>query len=151
MSDASAHALEHHEPVTSTGIPNKKVLMWAFLGSDCMFFGTLISTHLIYRKISATVGGNFLDIRDVFDIELTSFSTFILLASSLFMALAVSAIHKGNLNSTRWMLLGTIVFELSFLPVRYTSSPTLYMLLATNSPYPPTAVNPMFLDPPFMY
>ena len=115
MSDASAHALEHHEPVTSTGIPNKKVLMWAFLGSDCMFFGTLISTHLIYRKISATVGGNFLDIRDVFDIELTSFSTFILLASSLFMALGVSAIHKGNLKSMRWMLFGTIIFGAIFL------------------------------------
>ena len=115
MSEASAHAIEHHEPETSTGIPNKKVLMWAFLGSDCMFFGTLISTHLIYRKISATVGGNFLDIRDVFDIELTSFSTFILLASSLFMALAVSAIHKGNLTSTRWMLLGTIIFGAIFL------------------------------------
>jgi heme/copper-type cytochrome/quinol oxidase subunit 3 len=80
-----------------------------------MFFGTLISTHLIYRKISATVGGNFLDIRDIFDIELTSFSTFILLASSLFMALAVSAIHKGNLSSTRWMLFGTIIFGLIFL------------------------------------
>ncbi|MDG1326042.1 MAG: heme-copper oxidase subunit III [Opitutales bacterium] len=115
MSEASAHALEHHEPETSTGIPNKKVLMWAFLGSDCMFFGTLISTHLIYRKISATVGGNFLDIRDIFDIELTSFSTFILLASSLFMALAVSAIHKGNLSSTRWMLFGTIIFGAIFL------------------------------------
>ncbi len=113
MSEAAA--LDHHEPVTSTGIPNKKVLMWAFLGSDCMFFGTLISTHLIYRKISATVGSNYLDIRDIFDIELTSFSTFILLASSLFMALAVSAIHKGNLNSTRWMLFGTIIFGLIFL------------------------------------
>ena len=83
MSEAAAHSLEHHEPETSTGIPNKKILMWAFLGSDCMFFGTLISTHLIYRKISATVGSNYLDIRDIFDIELTSFSTFILLASSL--------------------------------------------------------------------
>ena len=80
-----------------------------------MFFGTLISTHLIYRKISGTVGGNPLDIRDIFDIELTSFSTFILLASSLFMALAVSAIHKGNLNSTRWMLFGTIIFGSIFL------------------------------------
>ena len=80
-----------------------------------MFFGTLISTHLIYRKISATVGGNTLDVRDIFDIELTSFSTFILLASSLFMALAVSAIHKGNLKSTRWMLLGTIIFGSIFL------------------------------------
>jgi heme/copper-type cytochrome/quinol oxidase subunit 3 len=115
MSEASAHALDHHEPVTSTGIPNKKVLMWAFLGSDCMFFGTLISTHLIYRKISATVGGNSLDVSDIFDIELTSFSTFILLASSLFMALAVSAIHKGNLKSTRWMLFGTIIFGAIFL------------------------------------
>jgi heme/copper-type cytochrome/quinol oxidase subunit 3 len=115
MSEAATHALEHHEPVTSTGIPNKKVLMWAFLGSDCMFFGTLISTHLIYRKISATVGSNTLDIRDIFDIELTSFSTFILLASSLFMALAVSAIHKGNLKSTRWMLFGTIIFGAIFL------------------------------------
>ena len=114
MSDASAHALDHHEPVTSTGIPNKKVLMWAFLGSDCMFFGTLISTHLIYEKF-LPLSGEIFDIRDVFDIELTSFSTFILLASSLFMALAVSAIHKGNLNSTRWMLFGTIVFGLIFL------------------------------------
>ena len=115
MSEAATHALDHHEPVTSTGIPNKKILMWTFLGSDCMFFGTLISTHLIYRKISGTVNGTPLDIRNIFDIELTSFSTFILLASSLFMALAVSAIHKGNLKSTRWMLLGTIVFGSIFL------------------------------------
>ena len=50
----SAHAAtltidHHHDPTTSTGIPNKKLLMWAFLASDCMFFGALISTHLIYR------------------------------------------------------------------------------------------------------
>ena len=109
--------------------------MWAFLGSDCMFFGTLISTHLIYRKISATVGGNFLDIRDVFDIELTSFSTFILLASSLFMALAVSAIHKGNLNSTRWMLFGTIILVQFSLLVRSMNLLTSFTLRVTNSLY----------------
>ena len=43
--------------------------------------------------------------RDVFSIELTSFSTFILLMSSLMMALAVNAIQKGNLKSMRWSLL----------------------------------------------
>ena len=106
MSEAAAHTIDHHEPVTSTGIPNKKVLMWAFLGSDCMFFGTLISTHLIYRKISATVGGISLDIRQIFDIELTSFSTFILLARSLIMAFGDSAIPKGTSKSTEWMLCG---------------------------------------------
>ena len=142
MSEA-AHAIEHHEPVTSTGIPNKKVLMWAFLGSDCMFFGTLISTHLIYRKISATVGGNYLDIRGVFDIELTSFSTFILLASSLFMALAVSAIHKGNLSSTRWMIFGTIVFGAIFLACQVYEFTHFVHAPGMNSPYRPTVANRM--------
>ena len=32
----------HHAP-TSTGIDHKKLIMWLFLASDCMFFGTLIS------------------------------------------------------------------------------------------------------------
>ncbi len=86
----------HHDPSTSTGIPNKKLLMWTFLASDCMFFAALISTHLIYR-LHPPAGG--LDPKQVFSPELTSFSTFILLMSSLMMALAVTAIQKGNLKS----------------------------------------------------
>ncbi|MDX2111827.1 MAG: heme-copper oxidase subunit III [Verrucomicrobiota bacterium] len=91
---------------TATGIPNKKVAMWAFLASDCMFFGTLISTHLIYRKLHPTV----VDPKEIFSIELTSASTFILLMSSLLMALAVSAMHKKNVVSARWCLAGVIFF-----------------------------------------
>jgi cytochrome o ubiquinol oxidase subunit 3 len=94
----------HHDASTSTGIPNKKLLMWAFLASDCMFFGTLISTHLIYRLHPPA--GNPSPI-EVFDVPLTSFSTFILLMSSLMMALAVNAIQKGNLKSMRFSLLTT--------------------------------------------
>ncbi|HEY0968842.1 MAG TPA: heme-copper oxidase subunit III [Opitutaceae bacterium] len=112
-SHAGAGAIDHHhDPSTTTGIPNKKLFMWAFLASDCMFFGTLISTHLIYR-LHPPAGSP--DPRDLFSIELTSFSTFILLMSSLLMALAVNAIQKGNVKSTRKMLLGTIVFGLIFL------------------------------------
>ena len=49
-SHAAAGPIDHHhDHTTSTGIPNKKLLMWAFLASDCMFFAALISTHLIYR------------------------------------------------------------------------------------------------------
>ena len=86
--------------------------MWAFLASDCMFFGCLISTHLIYR-LHPPPGA--LPARDVFSIELTSFSTFILLMSSLMMALAVNAIQKGNLKSLRASLLTTIFFGCIFL------------------------------------
>ena len=112
MSSHAATIDHHHDPSTSTGIPNKKLLMWAFLASDCMFFGTLISTHLIYR-LHPPAGG--LQPVKVFDIALTSFSTFILLMSSLMMALAVNAIQKGNLKSMRFSLLTTILFGAIFL------------------------------------
>ncbi len=112
MSSHAATIDHHHDPTTSTGIPNKKLLMWAFLASDCMFFGTLISTHLIYR-LHPPAGG--LDPKAVFSPELTSFSTFILLMSSLMMALAVTAIQKGNVKSCRWSLLTTIFFGMIFL------------------------------------
>ena len=107
---------EHHAK-TSTGIDNKKLMMWLFLASDCMFFGTLISTHLIYRKLypaGATEEG-VVDILNTFDIELTSFSTFILLMSSFLMALAVSAMHKGQIKSFRRNCIGVIFFGLIFL------------------------------------
>ncbi len=112
MTNHAATIDHHHDPSTSTGIPNKKLLMWAFLASDCMFFGTLISTHLIYR-LHPPAGS--LRPLDVFDIQLTSFSTFILLMSSLMMALAVNAIQKGNVNSCPWSLLTTMFFGAIFL------------------------------------
>jgi cytochrome o ubiquinol oxidase subunit 3 len=112
MSSHAGAIDHHHDPTTSTGIPNKKLLMWAFLASDCMFFGALISTHLIYR-LHPPAGG--FEPKQIFAPALTSFSTFILLMSSLMMALAVNAIQKGNLKSTRWSLLTTIFFGLIFL------------------------------------
>jgi cytochrome o ubiquinol oxidase subunit III len=111
----SAHAAtidHHHDHTTTTGIPNKKLFMWAFLASDCMFFGALIATHVIYR-LHPTPEAT--DPLKVFSLELTSFSTFILLMSSLLMALAVGASQKGKVEATRKMLLGTIFFGLIFL------------------------------------
>lgn len=107
---------EHIEHPTSTGIENKKLVMWTFLASDCMFFGTLISTHLIYRKLYPQIPSEAeLVPTKIFNIELTSFSTFILLMSSFLMALAVSAMHKGDLLSFRKNCLGVIFFGLIFL------------------------------------
>lgn len=109
MSDsATAH---HDDGHTSLMIDNKKLMMWLFLGSDCMFFGTLISTHLIYRKLYPE---SYIP-TSVFDLELTSFSTFILLMSSFLMALAVSAMHKGELKSFRRNVVGVVFFGLIFL------------------------------------
>ena len=114
MSEAAAHtAADPLEELkkTNTGVEHKKMAMWAFLASDCMFFGTLISTHLIYRKVYPGV----VEPTEIFDIELTGFSSFILLMSSFLMALSVSAAHKNNLRGMRWFLGGVIFFGLIFL------------------------------------
>ncbi|MEK9658495.1 MAG: cytochrome oxidase subunit III, partial [Chloroflexota bacterium] len=80
---------------TSTGLSNRKMVMWAFLGSDVLFFGTLIGTHMVYR--GAGVGPR----EELLDIPITSLSTFVLLMSSLAMVLALAAIQRGNLGSFR--------------------------------------------------
>ena len=108
MHTAEATHEDSHENLI---IDNKKLLMWVFLGSDCMFFGTLISTHLIYRKLYPES----FDPTALFSLELTSFSTFILLMSSFLMALAVSAMHKGELKSFRNNVIGVVFFGLIFL------------------------------------
>lgn len=110
-------AVHHQQTQTNTGVEHKKLIMWLFLASDCMFFGTLISTHLIYRKLypHGHTEEGVVDIIGTFDIELTSFSTFILLMSSFLMALAVSAMHKGQIRSFRNNCIGVILFGLIFL------------------------------------
>ena len=37
----------HH---TTTGLSNTKLAMWLFLGSECLLFGGLISTYMLYRN-----------------------------------------------------------------------------------------------------
>ena len=66
---------------TTTGLNHRKLLMWVFLGSDCMFFASLIGTYLIYKGSGVAHPGP----ADVFDIPTTSVSTFVLLMSSMSM------------------------------------------------------------------
>ena len=40
------HAHHHH---TTTGLDHRKIAIWAFIGSECMLFASLISTYLIYK------------------------------------------------------------------------------------------------------
>ena len=104
----------HHgmvEPDTTTGLNNRKMLMWLFLGSDCLFFGSLIATYLIYRGRSLV--GPFPE--DVFDIPTTSVSTFALLMSSMSMVLAYAAINRGDMKAFRVWLLGTCLLGATFL------------------------------------
>jgi heme/copper-type cytochrome/quinol oxidase subunit 3 len=96
---------------TATGLDNRKVLMWTFLASECMFFGTLISTYLIYRGRSVSGPTP----HEILNIPVTSISTFVLLMSSLMMVLALSAIQRGNMRQFRLFIGLTALLGLTFL------------------------------------
>jgi len=108
MAAAATHETEHH---TTTGVDNRKVLMWIFLASECLFFGAMISTYLIYRGdlLSGPTPA------EILNIPVTSASTFVLLMSSLTMVLAVYGAQHGRLGMMKLMLLSTIVLGLIFL------------------------------------
>src|SRR5207302_1034138 len=70
---------------TSMGLDNRKMAFWAFIGSECLLFGSLISTYLVYKGKS--VVGPYPP--EILNIPFTSVSTFDLLMSSLMMVLAL--------------------------------------------------------------
>jgi heme/copper-type cytochrome/quinol oxidase subunit 3 len=112
--DAVAHTVPEHPTAvhhTSTGLSNEKIAMWAFLGSECLLFGGLISSFLLYRSKEVMSGPT---VRELYDIEFTSVSSFILLMSSLTMVLALSAIQRGDHRQTRVWLVTTAVLGATF-------------------------------------
>ena len=110
---ASAFAAEvgpgHH--ATNTGYSNEKLGMWVFLGSECLLFGGLISTYLLYkdRAVSGPLPHN------LFDIPFTSVSSFVLLMSSLTMVLALGAQQRGDLPRARTWLVTTALLGAIFI------------------------------------
>ena len=108
MTDSTATANDH---LTGTGLSNNKLLMWVFLGSECLLFGGLISTYLIYRSRFAAGPAPC----DIFDIPFTSVSSFVLLMSSLTMVLALSALQRGDIRNTRLWLLTTALLGSLFI------------------------------------
>jgi cytochrome c oxidase subunit 3 len=101
---------------TSTGLDSRKLAFWGFIGSECLLFGSLIATYMAYKGRSVSgplpheggwlnAAGEVVD-HGVFNIPLTTFSTFILLMSSVAMVLALNYTQRGDRKrSTLWLLL----------------------------------------------
>jgi heme/copper-type cytochrome/quinol oxidase subunit 3 len=108
---ADTHAAGGHH-YTTTGLDHRKIAIWAFIGSECMLFTSLISTYLIYKGRSLV--GPFPHERwtdpatgkvlpAILNIPVTSASTFVLLMSSLAMVLAHDAVvNSENPNRKAW-------------------------------------------------
>ena len=96
---------------TSLGVDNQKLGIWALLGSEVMFFSSLIVTYIIFRGKSVT--GPFP--QEALDVPLTAFNTFVLICSSLTMVTALAAIQRGQAAGLRRWLIATGLLGLTFL------------------------------------
>jgi cytochrome c oxidase subunit III len=106
-----AHAAPDAHLQTSTGLDSRKLAIWTFLGSECLFFASLISTYVVYRGKSLvgpfphtpwTDPATGQVYEPIIEIPLVTVGTALLLFSSLFIVLALYGAQRGN----RKMLLG---------------------------------------------
>jgi heme/copper-type cytochrome/quinol oxidase subunit 3 len=124
---ATAVPMQAHPP-TTTGLDHRKVAIWAFIGSECMLFVSLISTYLIYKGRSVvgpfphewwcpttktmgfcageTAASHVQSMVPILNIPVTSASTFVLLMSSLTMVLALAAVENKGKPGYAGKLLG---------------------------------------------
>ena len=110
---AADHAHQGHESVMAPpGVSNNKLLMWLFLGSECLLFGALISSYLLLKERlpEGEIGPD-----DVFDIPFTSVSSFVLLLSSLTMVLALSNMSRGDEHRFRVWTITTALLGATFI------------------------------------
>jgi heme/copper-type cytochrome/quinol oxidase subunit 3 len=112
-----SHAAAHQAPAhpTSTGLDNRKLAMWLFLGSDCLFFGSFIATYLVY--FGKSLVGPFP--ADILDIPVTSVSTFVLLMSSFMFVLSLAAHTRGDYRGFRTWVFCTVILGCTFLGFQF--------------------------------
>ncbi len=107
---ADPEADEHPALEPPSGLSNNKMGMWLFLGSECLLFGGLISTYMLYRgRHSGGLGPD-----QIYDIPFTSVSSFVLLMSSLTMVLAVSAARRRDERNIKVWLVTTALLGATF-------------------------------------
>jgi cytochrome c oxidase subunit 3/cytochrome o ubiquinol oxidase subunit 3 len=96
--------------------------MWIFLASECLLFGGLISTYMLYRgRVDRGPRPE-----NIYDIPFTSVSSFVLLMSSLTMVLAVSSAHRADWARARTWLVTTALLGSTFVGAQVYEFTTFY-------------------------
>lgn len=109
----SGHEHVAHHSVTD--VDNRKYAMWVLIASECFLFGTLIANYLI-NKGRGLAGPT---PQQIYNIDITTLSTFDLLMSSVAMVLALHGCQNRDIKKFRFWT-GIVVFGgLIFLGFQY--------------------------------
>jgi cytochrome c oxidase subunit 3 len=112
MSTPAAHRLR---PIGVTGLDNRKLGMWIFLASEVMLFAGFIGSFVNLRAANLVT---MTEAAGLLNRPLGAVNTFVLITSSLTMAMAVGAMHRGNRAWVKLFLLLTIVLGCGFLGIK---------------------------------
>lgn len=91
-----------------------KLMMWLFLLSDTLTFGSLLAGYGYARMSSPS----WPEQSEIFNIGLVGFMTFVLIWSSAFMAMAVAAARREAWRQSVGFLALTVLFGLTFLSLQ---------------------------------
>lgn len=107
-----------------SGVDNKKLGMWLFLGSDAMGFTGLLGAYAVLRL---SAGDHWQQVMhegkaEFINMEasrnLTFFNTFLLICSSVTMVLALKHLRLGNMGKFKAWLAATMLGGMGFLSIQ---------------------------------
>jgi len=113
---AQPEFLQHHYVSAQQQKDAAKFGMWIFLATEVLFFGGLFMAYAAFRYFYP---GTFLAAHEYLSVPLGGFNTFVLITSSLTMALAVRAAQTGHRGAMLKLLAATFVLAGVFLVVKY--------------------------------
>jgi len=102
---------------TRTVLPSRKLAVWLFLGSEVLFFSSLIFSTITLRLTSPN-WPSYDRITHVLAVNVTAVNTFILIVSSVAVVLALHAIEHGDQRGlVRWLFV-TLILGATFLGIQ---------------------------------
>src|SRR5271157_26961 len=107
----SEHIVDDQSEAPYVRVDSRKMAIWTLIGSEVVFFASLITTYIVMRNRS--VVGPY-PARSL-DIPLTAFNTFVLICSSLTMVTALANIQDGHVAKMRRWLIATAILGIIFL------------------------------------
>jgi len=89
--------------------------MWIFLATEVLLFAALFAPYALYRLAYPEL---FHQAREHMDLTLGTINTYVLVSSSVLVALAVASIRKGRELVASALLVGAVVLGITFLCIK---------------------------------
>lgn len=95
---------------------SSKMGMWLFLFTELLLFGGLFLVYMVYRALNPDA---FLLASFELNVYMGTINTLVLLTSSMTIAMAITALQKGNVKLAITLSWVTIIAALVFLVIKY--------------------------------